>query len=104
MHLDHEQARSFVRQIQEALDREDSDAVSRHLRSYRNLLEEHIQKEDEVLYPWIDRSLSVSQVGELYSAFTHIDERFGDEPQRHERYIRSLEETFDDVEGEKMFT
>ena len=96
MHQDHEQARSHVRQTQAALDKGDDETVSRHLLAYRELLEEHIKKEDEVLYPWIDRNLSVSQVGELYSKFTAIDGEFDDEPKRHERYIRRLEETFQD--------
>ena len=100
MHKDHEQARSYARYTQGALDKGDSETVIRHLMAYRELLEDHIQKEDEVLYPWIDRNLTVSQVGELYSKFTAIDGEFGDEPKRHERYIRRLEETFQDRQAD----
>jgi len=29
----------------------------------------HIRKEDEILYPWMDRNLSTAQVGALFSKF-----------------------------------
>jgi hemerythrin-like domain-containing protein len=94
MRLDHEQARGLVRSIREDLDAGNHESVVRDLEAYRQLLEGHIQKEDEVLYPWMDRNLSTSQVGELYGKFAAIDAEFGDEPTRHERFVQRLEQSF----------
>lgn len=70
---DHETARGHVRAAAEALQRKDRDAVARHLNAYRELLTEHIKKEDEILYPWLERGLSTRQVGELFARFNEAE-------------------------------
>jgi hemerythrin-like domain-containing protein len=88
MYEDHEKARSHVKAIIEALERKDREAVIEHLNGYRELLTEHIKKEDEILYPWIDRDLSMAQVGELFSKFDEADSLLGKEvPEKYERFV-----------------
>jgi hemerythrin-like domain-containing protein len=94
MHEDHTQARGHVKAILQAVERKDREAIAQHLSAYRELLSEHIKKEDEVLYPWMDKQLSTSQVGELFSKFNRSEEEMGFAPQKYEDFIRSLEETF----------
>jgi len=74
MHEDHENARGHARAIEEAVGRKDRQTVAEHLIAYRELLTEHIRKEDEVLYPWMDGKLSIRQVGDLFSKFGVADE------------------------------
>jgi len=73
MRQEHEQARSHVRAILDALERTDKDTIAEHLNAYCELLAEHIRKEDEILYPWMDRGLTVTQVGEMFSAFAEVE-------------------------------
>lgn len=94
MRQDHEEARAHVRAIMEALDRRDPEKIAEHLKAYRELLTEHIKKEDEVLYPWLDKNLSTSQVGALFSKFMNIDETFGDVPRNQEAFIELIEVEF----------
>jgi hemerythrin-like domain-containing protein len=91
---DHETGRAHVRAVLKALDDRDKEAVSEHLNAYRELLTEHIKKEDEILYPWMDRNLSITQIGELFSKFSGKDEEFGDAPKKYEELINKLEENF----------
>ncbi len=70
---DHEAARGHVKAMLEALDKGDDKAVFEHLNAYKELLTEHIKKEDEILYPWIDRGLSTAQVGELFAKFDEAE-------------------------------
>ena len=79
IHQDHEAARAHVRAVLEGLDEKDKDKIAGHLGAYRELLTEHIRKEDEILYPWMDRNLSTSQVGELFSKFNRADAESDDE-------------------------
>lgn len=72
---DHDAARSHVKAISKAIKSKDREAIARHLSAYRDLLTEHIKKEDEILYPWIDRGLSTRQVGELFAKFDEAEER-----------------------------
>ncbi|MFQ5952149.1 MAG: hemerythrin domain-containing protein [Candidatus Omnitrophota bacterium] len=101
IHEDHESARAHVRAILEAVEKQDKNSVKKHLNAYKDLLEEHIKKENEILYPWMDRNLSVTQVGELFSKFNERDEEFGDTPIRYEEFICKLEERFKTEEVKK---
>lgn len=91
---DHENARARVREMLAALDRQDKDTIAAHLKAYQELLTEHIKKEDDILYRWMDRNLSVTQVGELFSRFREKDEEFGDMPLKYEEFISQLEKIF----------
>ncbi len=91
MLADHETARAHVRAVVEGVERRDAAAVKEHLRAYADLLNEHIKKEDEILYPWMDRQLSDMQVGELFNQFVAVDEEFGEQPRQQERFILELE-------------
>ena len=99
MHEDHERGRSHVRAILEALERKDKATIAEHLNAYRELLKEHIKKEDEILYPWMDRNLSDSQIGELFSKFNTTDEQIGFSPDKYEGFINHLEKKYLQKEG-----
>jgi hemerythrin-like domain-containing protein len=83
-----------VKGILSALERGDRDGVAANLFGYAGVLSEHIKKEDEILYPWMDRSLSVRQVGEMFSKFREADERFTDARAKYGIFVDTLEETF----------
>jgi hemerythrin-like domain-containing protein len=94
MYEDHTQGRSHAKAIAEAVERKDRTALRDHLNGYRELLTEHIRKEDEILYPWMDRSLSITQIGEIYSKFHETDERMGSSPAKFEAFVSNLEKKF----------
>lgn len=77
MLADHETARSHVRRLAEAIEQRDGATMAQHLGAYGELLSAHIKKEDEILYPWMDRELTTAQVGELFSRFAAVDEAAG---------------------------
>lgn len=72
---DHETARAHVKAVLAAIKTKEKQSVIEHLNGYKDLLTEHIKKEDEILYPWIDRGLSTSQVGELFAKFNEAEEK-----------------------------
>ena len=90
MYRDHEKARGHVAAIVAGVEREDVEAVTENLEAYGELLNEHIRKEDEALYPWIDRYLTTAQVGELYTRFASVATEFGDEPAGYETFADEL--------------
>lgn len=77
MHRDHETGRSYVRATIDALEKKDKDTIIRNLNAYRDLLTEHIKKEDEILYPWMDRALSTTKIGELAEKFNELETQKG---------------------------
>jgi hemerythrin-like domain-containing protein len=92
MRLDHETGRAHVRAILLALDENDKAAIAEHLKGYRELLTEHIGKEDGILFPWMDRNLTIKQVGELFTRFNEKDRDFGNLPGKYETLVSKLEE------------
>ena len=90
MHAEHEEGRGHVRATLDALDKRDRAQVVGHLLAYHELLKEHIKKEDEILYVWMDGSLSTTQVGELFSKFGEVEEEFGDAPREYEAFADRL--------------
>jgi hemerythrin-like domain-containing protein len=98
MHEDHKQARGHVKAIVEALDRKDKAAIAKHFNAYGNLLNEHIKKEDEILYPWMDKNLSVTQIGELFSKFNEADKQIGYSSEKYEAFINRFEKNLNQKE------
>ena len=71
---DHKTGRNHVKAILDAVAQRDAATVALHLDAYRKLLSDHIKREDEILYPWMERNLSIKQIGELFAKFQAIDE------------------------------
>ncbi len=94
---DHAAGRGHVKGAAEALAAKDAAAAAAHLLAYRDLLSEHIKKEDEILYPWMDRNLSLNQVGELFGKFAEADSKFDPAAiARQEAFAADLEEKLAD--------
>ena len=93
MFKDHDTGRGHVRQVVEGAEKGNKAQIKEHLLAYRELLTQHIKKEDEILYPWIDRQLSTTQVGEMFRKCSEADVSVGDElPKKYEKFIIELEE------------
>ena len=91
---DHAKVRAHVEAMLQAIKEKDKETLAEHLRAYSEILPEHIKKEDEILYPWMDRSFSTEQIGRLYSKFNEIDEEYGEAPKRHRDFIEKLENEY----------
>ncbi len=91
MRAEHETARAHVHDVVAAVDRRDTAAVREHLLAYADLLEEHIRKENEILYPWIERQLSERNIGKIFALFLKVDRAFGDLPRKQQEFIENLE-------------
>lgn len=93
MMQDHITGRNFVKSVLEGLESGDKNKIINGLKSYTELLVQHIKKEDEVLYPWFEKNLSLNQIGELYHRFNDADLVLGSEVStKYELYINNLKE------------
>ena len=93
---EHEQGRSYVRQLREAarqLDAGDSSAARRVIaaaRGYVALLRDHIAKEDEMLFPLADELIPASAQADVLAAFEEVEEAESDAPS-HEQLLELAE-------------
>lgn len=100
---DHTVARAHVQAIVAGVEQRDSGAVGEHLLAYAELLTEHIKREDEILYPWLDRAFSTKQVGELFQQFDLADAEADPVAiERCRRFVAQLEVALTDAEKEAM--
>jgi hemerythrin-like domain-containing protein len=99
MHADHTRGRALVKKMLAALEKRDQKTIAKNLKAYRELLSEHIRKEDEILYPWMDNQLSTHQVGELFSKFDEADQQISVPTDKYENFIDRLEKKFEKQEG-----
>src|SRR3989344_3946872 len=58
MLYEHDLGRGFVKSMEEGLNKDDKARVIENARGYAALLQDHIFKEDNILYPMADRALS----------------------------------------------
>lgn len=92
---DHVTGRGHIKAVVDAIDTGNRAEIITHLTAYQALLTEHINKEDEILFPWIDRSLTTSQVGELFQKFAQANAELGEElPERNLGFLESLNAKF----------
>ena len=88
---DHKTAREHIRAALDGMDRIDTRAVSDHLLAYAELLKEHIKKEDEIMYVWMDGNITDQQVGELFSKFNEADGTLKDYPEKYRIFVENAE-------------
>lgn len=91
MYEEHRLGRGHRLAVSEAITTRDKAKATEHLSAFRALLTEHIRKEDEILYPWIDRNLTTHQVGEMYAKFAEADAASTVKPQRYLDFLNGLE-------------
>lgn len=94
MYKEHEIGRGHVRAAAAALEQGDVAGIVEHLQAYGALLREHIRKEDEILYPWMSRELTDSQVGHLFAACRKVDEEFDGKDRYYLSVVEELEKGF----------
>ena len=98
MHEEHKRGRQLVKDMLDALENRDRKTIAENLMTYRELLSEHIHKEDDILYPWMDKQLSNQQVGELLAKFEAVDRQIDVSPDKYAEFINRLEKEFEKLE------
>jgi hemerythrin-like domain-containing protein len=88
---DHKKGRYYVKSILLGLETEDASFITYSLKHYRELLTEHIKKEDEILYPWIERAISASDIDSIEVEFDNVEVSFGEDfTEKWQAYVNSL--------------
>jgi hemerythrin-like domain-containing protein len=88
---DHKRARSFVQEMLRALDEKNTEMLVSNMLEYAVLLEEHINKEDEVLFPWLDSRLTEEEKEELVARFEQSHRNLSMDNRKYQIFIEGLE-------------
>ncbi|HBL16457.1 MAG: hypothetical protein A2X36_06025 [Elusimicrobia bacterium GWA2_69_24] len=80
---EHDLGRGFVRGMEAALREGNPAALTENARGYCGLLEEHIYKEDNILYPMAEDALGPERSAALSERFAAVDREFADIVKEH---------------------
>jgi len=72
MLVEHDEGRNFVKGMEDSLEKKDKKGLVENARGYMNLIEEHIFKEDNILYPMADGTLSERTEEEMLIKFEKV--------------------------------
>ena len=75
---EHELGRGFVKGMEAALNKDDKEKIIENARGYIQLLQEHIFKEDNILYPMADSALSEKVQKLILEKFEKREKQFND--------------------------
>lgn len=96
MLMEHDQGREYVRNFTEAIadykvgDLQATEGIVENAQGYINLLRQHIDKEDNILYMMADMHLTEKQQRDLLKGFEKIEaEKIG--PGKHEEFHQLLD-------------
>jgi hemerythrin-like domain-containing protein len=89
---DHKKARGLVQEMLHALDEKNSRVLAGKMLEYAALLNEHIHKEDGVLFPWLDSRLTEKEKSELLTRFEQSDKSLALDYMKYHSFIENLEQ------------
>jgi len=69
----------------------DENTLKESLLKYQELLDQHIKKEDEILYPWMEKNLTKNELIELGIKFSEVNDASGIDTDRYEQFLSELE-------------
>ena len=97
MLAEHAQGRKLIRDMEESISTDvDRMKLAQAAREYANLLRNHIQKENNVLFPMAERVLTETQLEKLYKGFEEHEEKVIGQGRHEELHamLKSLQEKY----------
>lgn len=87
---EHDLGRDFVKNMEQGLRENNRDKIIENARGYARLLQEHIYKEDNILYPMADQALSQETKKAMLDKFEKVEQKFTLENRKHIAFVEAL--------------
>ncbi len=88
---EHEIGREYVRNLEQGINEKNPKKIIENALGYCRLLEEHISKEDSVLYPMTDETIDKKKLEEMHKKFMQIDKSRMAEKTKYEKFAKQAE-------------
>jgi hemerythrin-like domain-containing protein len=86
---EHEQGRNFVKKMMEGLEKDNKKEIIENARAYAKLIRQHISKEDNALFPTIEKALG-DRESEMIREFRKVDNDKKEEIERQIKFVKSI--------------
>lgn len=91
MLYEHDLGRKFIKGLEKGIEENNKDKVVENARDYARLLQDHIFKEDNILYPMADQSLSEKTKNDMLKRFKLVEQRLIKEKDKHLSFLIELQ-------------
>ncbi|MBT3690005.1 hemerythrin [bacterium] len=72
---EHELGRNYINELKKQIDENNIEKIIENSRGYASLLQEHIYKEDNILYPMAEEALSEDTKNKILNKFNEIENK-----------------------------
>lgn len=90
MLCEHEEGRKYVKEIENGVNEDNKQKIIENARGYARLLQDHIYKEDNILYPMADEALDEKAKQKMFDQFKQINKEMLQEIEKHITFSESL--------------
>ena len=87
---EHELGRNFVKNMEKGLEENNKNKIIENARGYSQLLQEHIYKEDNILYPMADEALSQEINEMMLNKFKKVEQKSIEENKKYLAFVEAL--------------
>lgn len=91
MLYEHDLGRNFVKNMEEGLKENNKKGVIENARGYAQLLQEHVYKEDNILYPMADEALNQETQKLILDKFKQEEKIFGPKKEQYLAVVKEFE-------------
>ena len=92
MLYEHDRGRKFVKGIGEGIKENNKGKIIENARRYAELLQEHIYKEDNILYPMADNALDEKTKTKILAEFKQVGQKLIKEKSKNLLFVKELED------------
>lgn len=87
---EHEEGRKYVKGMEEGVKDNDKQKIIGNARNYAQLLQDHICKEDNILYPMVDEALDKKVKQKMLTEFEQVNTKMKKEINKHLTFYKKL--------------
>lgn len=90
MLYEHDLGRNLVKELEDGVKNGDKDKIVASARGYAQLLQSHISKEDNILYPMADEALSQDSKTKILKDFEQAEQKLSSEKNKYLSFVEEL--------------
>lgn len=90
MLYEHDLGRNFLKGLENGIKENDKEKITKNAEGYARLLQDHIFKEDNILYPMIDEALNDKTKNNMLKRFKQVEQKLSREKGRHLSFVNNL--------------
>ena len=87
---EHDLGRKFIKNLDEGVEENNKKKIIENTREYVRLLQEHISKEDDILFPMADEALGSETKEKMISYFEKVEQEQTNEKNRSLEFVEEL--------------